>query len=217
MRLKGDEIVNHTLNRRLERESVWTGKSSTITLCDQIFTQNVQNDKIFIPTTENTFDVATSVRHEIPKAKIATKQSIREFTIEQWNTKVEKLIMQGEFTKLLIEEKENVTWKSIIYNIPRGVLSFALNSTTNTLPTPDNLRRWGKRVVSVCPLCSNQGTLEHILNFCSVALTQGRYTWRYYTVLNHITNFVLQNKPQDLEVYSDISGLDVGHYHQTFW
>ena len=117
--------------------------------------------------------------------------------------------MQGDFTKLLIEEKENITWKSIIYNIPRGVLSFALNSTTNTLPTPDNLRRWGKRVVSVCPLCSNQGTLEHILNFCSVALTQGRYTWRHNTVLNHITNFVLQNKPEDLEVYSDISGLDV--------
>ena len=42
-----------------------------------------------------------------------------------------------------------------------------------------------------------------------MALTQGRYTWRHNTVLNHITNFVLQNKPEDLEVYSDISGLDV--------
>ena len=209
MRLKGDKIVNHTLNSRLERESVWTGKSSTITLCDQILTQNIQNDKIFIPTIENTFDVATSVRHEIPKAKQATKQSIQEFTLEQWNSKVEQLVMQGDFTKLLIEEKENITWKSIIYNIPKGVLSFALNSTTNTLPTPDNLRRWGKRVVSVCPLCSNQGTLEHILNFCSVALTQGRYTWRHNTVLNHIANFIIQNKPPDLEVYCDISGLDL--------
>ena len=59
--------------------------------------------------------------------------------------------MQGDFTKLLIEEKENVTWKSIIRNVPGGILSFALNSATNTLPTPDNLRRWGKRLVSVYP------------------------------------------------------------------
>ena len=209
MRLKGDEVVNHTLNSRLERESDWTCKSSTITFCDNILKQNIENDQIFIPTPTNTFNVAASVRHEIPKAKVATKKSIQEYTTNQWNTKVEKLIMQGDFTKLLIEEKEDVTWKSIIYNIPKGVLSFALNSATNTLPTPDNLRRWGKRMVSVCPLCSNQGTLEHILNFCSVALNQGRYTWRHNTVLNHIANTILQNKPSHVEVYSDISGLDI--------
>ena len=28
-------------------------------------------------------------------------------------------------------------------------------------------------------------------------------------MLNHIANFILQNKPADLEVYCDISGLDV--------
>ena len=117
--------------------------------------------------------------------------------------------MQGDLTKLLIDEKEGITWKSIIHNIPRGVLSLGLNSTTNTLPNPDNLRRWGKRMVSVCPLCSNQGTLEHILNFCSVSLNQGRYTWRHNTVLNNITSSILQNKPSNLEVYCDIAGLDI--------
>ena len=30
MRIKGDDIVNHTLDSRLERESSWTNKSSTI-------------------------------------------------------------------------------------------------------------------------------------------------------------------------------------------
>ena len=117
--------------------------------------------------------------------------------------------MQGDFAKLLIEEKENITWKSIINNVPRGVLSFALNSTTNTLPTPDNLRRWGKRMVSKCPLCSNHGTLEHILNFCSVSLNQGRFTWRHNSVLNHLTTTIIENKPENLEIYSDISGLDI--------
>ena len=109
--------------------------------CDQIFNQNIQNDAIFIPTPENTANVASSVRNEIPKAKKATKLSIQQFTTEQWNSKVQRLAMQGDFAKLLIEEKQNITWKSIINNIPRGVLSFALNSTTNTHPTTDNLRR----------------------------------------------------------------------------
>ena len=63
----------------------------------------------------------------------------------------EKLVMQVDFTKLLIEEKENVTCRSITNNVPREVLSLALNSATNTLPTPDNLRKWGKRMMSKCP------------------------------------------------------------------
>ena len=119
--------------------------------------QNIQSDTVFIPTAQNTFDVATSNRSEIPRAKKAIKQSIQEQTLELWNSKVERLTMQGDFAKLLIEEKENVTWISIINNVPRGILSFALNSITNSLPTPDNLRRWGKRVVSKCPLFSNHG------------------------------------------------------------
>ena len=115
--------------------------------------------------------------------------------------------MQGEFAKLLIDEQENITWRSIINNVPRGVMSFALNSTTNTLPTPDNLRRWGKRVVSKCPLCSNTGTLEHILNFCSISLNQGRFTWRHNSVLNHITKTMIDNKPENIEIFADICGL----------
>ena len=64
-------------------------------------------------------------------------------------------------------------------------------------------------MVSVCPLCSNHGTLEHILNFCSVSLTQGRFTWRHNSVLNHIANTLQQNKPSNLEVFCDIAGQDI--------
>ena len=106
MRLKGDQTVNITLDSRLERESAWTRKYSTITFCDQILNENIQNDKIFIPTRENSYNVTASIRHEIPKAEVSTKLSIQQFTTEQWNTKVEKLVMQGDFVKLLIEEKK---------------------------------------------------------------------------------------------------------------
>ena len=42
---------------------------------------------------------------------------------------MEKLVKKEEFIKLLEEEEEeDVIWKSIANNIPKGVLSFALTA-----------------------------------------------------------------------------------------
>ena len=114
--------------------------------------------------------------------------------------------------QLLIEEKENVTWQYIIINVPRGILSFALRSVTNSLPTPDNLQRWGKRQVSKCSLCSNKETLEHILNFGSIALNQGRTKWRHDSVLNFLTESILTGKPDSLKVFAELPGLDLNGF-----
>ena len=62
-----------------------------------------------------------AIRHEIPRAKKAIKKSIQEETLETWNQKIEKLTMQGDFTNLLIQEKENVTWQAVI-KMFQGVL-----------------------------------------------------------------------------------------------
>ena len=185
MRIKGDATVNLALDSRLERESQWTTKYSTICESDQILKTNIENDRFFIPTVENTFDVEISRALEIPKAKLAIKKSIKDDITNLWNSKVQSLTMQGDFTNLLIEEKENVTWQSVIRNVPRGIMSFALKSVTNSLATPDNLKRWGKRHVSQCPLCNNNGTLQHILNFCPIALQQGRYTHTLYKLIQN--------------------------------
>ena len=92
--------------------------------------------------------------------------------------------------------------------MPRGVMAFAMRLSTNSLPSPDNLKRWGKRRISTCPLCSNTGTLEHIINFCSVALNQGRYTWRHDSVLQHMYNGMVEQKPDNLEIFVDLPNLD---------
>ena len=201
MRIKGDKLVNHALDSRLERESNWINKSSTILQCHQMLEQNIENDNIFIPSPLNCPDVEHARRHAIPRAKKAIKKSIEEETLDTWNKKVEKITMQGDFT--------NVTWQAVIKNVPRGIMSFALNSVTNTLPSPDNLKRWGKRVVSKCPLCNNTGTLEHILNFCQVALTQKRYNYRHDSVLNHLARVIIENKPDNIVVYADLPDLDL--------
>ena len=116
--------------------------------------------------------------------------------------------MQGDFTQLLIEEQQSVTWQSMIRGMPRGIMAFALRLSTNSLPSPDNLKRWGKRRIAQCPLCSNTGTLEHIINFCSVALNQGRYTWRHDSVLSHIYSTIIEQKPEGLEVFVDLPDLN---------
>ena len=96
-------------------------------------------------------------------------------TLANWNEKVKKLTYRGDFFNLLIEEQENVTWKSISNNMPKGSLSFALKACTNGLNTPDSLKRWGIRKFNRCELCGNQSNLEHILKWCPVAQNQGRF------------------------------------------
>ena len=114
MRMKGDYVVNAALDSQLERESRWSHKSSTIARCEQIVQQCVENDRFFIPTENNTFDLEHSRNIEIPKAKDAIKLSIKEDILKLWNSKIETLVFQGNFTKLLVEEKNAVTWQSII-------------------------------------------------------------------------------------------------------
>ena len=78
MRIKGDATVNLALDSRLERESQWTSKYSTISESDKILRENIDNDRFLIPTTENTFDIEISRSLEIPKAKEAIKKSIKD-------------------------------------------------------------------------------------------------------------------------------------------
>ena len=49
MRLKGDEIVNHALDSRIERESASTKRFSTIVAVDSIFQENIEKMRINLP------------------------------------------------------------------------------------------------------------------------------------------------------------------------
>ena len=70
--------------------------------------------------------------------KKAVKHSIQEDILNKCNTKDEQLTLQGEITKLLIEEQSSVTWQSFIRKMPRNVMSFAARLSTNSLATPSN-------------------------------------------------------------------------------
>ena len=128
-----------------------------------------------------------------------------------WKEKVGSYIMQGDYLALLMEEGSCITWKSFMWDVPQGVLKFAINAGINTLPTFDNLKRWGKRTNDRCPFCGNIQTLLHVLSNCGTALEQGRYTWRHNSVLLSIIDGIRGDLIDGFLLFSDMEGFHAPH------
>ena len=204
MTMNGDITVNKCMESKLERESQWKRKSSTAVISNSIVAQVVANAPR-IPRSEG-----IRYKQSMARAKREVKKSVSEEIKDVWNQKVRKLTMQGDFTGLIIEEEQSVTWQSIARKVPRNVMSFATRLSTNSLASPDNLVRWGKRKMGTCPLCSSpNATLAHISNMCTVALNQGRFTWRHNSVLLHLTTHIKSLATNSTEVFADLPGFQV--------
>ena len=155
-RMKGDKVVNAAMDSAINRESQWSHKSSTIVKCDNLFKQISETQ--LIPDIDNCVNVACSTAANLPKIKEAMTKSITNEYKDYWNELVKDLTMQGDFVQLLNQEEADISWKSIIYGVPRGVMSFACRAATNSLATNDNLVRWSDPTptvnsVGTRPLC----------------------------------------------------------------
>ena len=210
-KVKADRNVSLALQSQLSRESQWVGKSSTLVQCQTIFEKI--SEEIMVPTRENCHDFERTLKDQMPKLKEAAKKEVQLIYLEKWNEKVKDLIIQGDFLNLLISEQSNVSWQSIIYGVPRGVMQFAMRSATNTLATPDNLKRWKKTASDTCKMCVNQNsrpykaTLFHILNHCAAFLGDGeRFKYRHDSVLSYITLTLKENKPEHIQIFADLDG-----------
>ena len=201
MTIKGDSTVNACIRSKIQRESKWKRKVSTTVKSQKLIARLVENGTI-----QKTKQKDISLKTTIKQAKVAIKKEIKAEILDKWNSKVRQLTMQGEFAELLIEEKESVTWQSIVRNVPRNTMAFAARLTTNTLATPDNLVRWGKRKIGICPLCNSpNGTLAHMTNICTVACNQGRFTWRHDSVLHYFTSVLKHLATEDTEIFADLT------------
>ena len=176
--VKADSRVLHALKSKLDREAKWKRKKTRY------------GSTIW----KNNYDQATDrFSDNIESSRwSAIKQSVKESVTQNrtvfWRDYIKPLVQQGNLLKLVQLKKSDLTWKSIIYDLPRGVLSFAVRSSIDYLPTFNNLKTWGKRTQTKCKLCGNHETLNHVLNHCSVPLNQGRYTWRHNSVLKHVVH-----------------------------
>jgi hypothetical protein len=120
------------------------------------------------------------------RRKLITER-VKKLEAEKMRIRLFNLCMNGEITTWDNIISSDITWKDMISDIPGGVLSFRINAISNTLPSPNNLRRWGFKSHGRCPLCNNRcATSAHILSNCYIALIQDRYTWRHDNVLKSI-------------------------------
>ena len=79
-------------------------------------------------------------------------------------------------------EKQKYLKQNEIIKTSGARISFLIKSVYDLLPTPANRNKWFK-TEDKCKLCGEEGTLNHILAGCKVALHQGRYKWRHDKVL----------------------------------
>ena len=97
--------------------------------------------------------------------------------------------------------RSDLSWKCI-WALGPNLLRFCVQSTFNTLPSPNNLLRWPIFDESSCALCGTANcTLPHILSGCKFSLNNGRWEFRHDSVLRvlvcHIEELLQkkQNEP----------------------
>ncbi|XP_077352497.1 uncharacterized protein prkg2l isoform X1 [Festucalex cinctus] len=83
-----------------------------------------------------------------------------------------------------------LSWKEI-WGTDQNKLGFLLRAVADLLPTPSNLKIWGKEEEASCNHCgASLCTLNHILTSCPKALAGGRYRWRHDKVLTEVAKWV---------------------------
>ena len=105
---------------------------------------------------------------------------IKEVDEEDMITYLYSCAKQGQFLKWDTAMQVDTSWNKLLYIWSPELLSFHINAVHDLLPSPANLRLWGKTDTGKCELCHhNNCTLFHILNNCNFSLHDGRYNWRH--------------------------------------
>jgi hypothetical protein len=85
------------------------------------------------------------------KVQPNVKHILKKEADNHWKNIVEPLLNQGEMAKLLEVCNADISWKSIMFAVPKGVLKFAINASMDTLPSCANLKQWGKDSSTTVP------------------------------------------------------------------
>ena len=128
--------------------------------------------------------------------------------------------MQTNWLKILDKViSDDFRWQRILYGYSSRLLKFIINLRANTLPSPDNLRRWKMKGTHVCGLCAYENvTINHILNGCPWVREQNkmkrldRFTWRHNGVLRVLVNFLWRH----VQRMANLKSRDVSRGEVTF-
>jgi len=194
--LKKDERTEAAMKHKIATEER-TQKGSKLALYTKSLILESQ------PETNLNTDTS-SINNQKKLLNVCNRNHLKQVELEHkysMTGKIDSYTKQGDFLSLASKMDSDITWKSYIYNLPRGTLKFILNASINTLPTLNNLKQWGKITSDKCPHCDNKETLFHVLNGCKISLEQGRYTWRHDNLINYLYK-VMQDS--ELECFADL-------------
>ena len=90
-------------------------------------------------------------------------------------TKMVVLKQPGAWTNWNSTTQRKIKWCEILNDYAN--VRFLIRSVYDILPSRANLCIWNKTESALCPLCSGQETLRHILSSCPKALAKERYRW----------------------------------------
>ena len=190
-RLQGDSTINTVIDLTLERESKYTRSRQTTTEAENLFRETLQLNTLDGEIPNFTGAEAKKLRNNFnSKIRTQVRNSTKSAAQEKLKSHVSGLQVQGTLLAIASQEKEDLLWKSSMFQLKSGTLKFMLNSSIDTLPTPVNLKRWKYSTSDKCKLCGNRGTTNHILNCCNTMLNTKRYTWRHDNLINFIVDNV---------------------------
>ena len=111
-------------------------------------------------------------------------KEIRDSEENRRMVKIVGLAQQGASTKWEVPPRK-ISHEELI-RTSETRLKFLVKSVHDLLPTPTNKNRW-YGTEDKCKLCGEEGTLNHILSGCKIALAQGRYKYRHDKVLKELS------------------------------
>ena len=135
----------------------------------------------------------------------STKQVLKDFRSGQEDKLQNHLTCQGSFfanvTKFALSKLTKI-WCASQSKLPTNIFNFTVRYINNSLPTRQNLARWGITPSSDCSYCLAPETLLHVVAGCQSYLE--RFTWRHDSILNFIATNLQTIRNSSL--YVDLAG-----------
>ena len=135
-RLRGDPIVNSAMNATIQRESEYTQKKSTCIEAETVFKVALESNTTLGQMPTFTGAEAGKLRHKFSEVVTnSVKAALDVERRQKWEEHVKSLTVQGHNLALAAAERQDLVWKSFIFDLKQGTLKFLRNAGIDTLPT----------------------------------------------------------------------------------
>ena len=108
--------VNAAIDSTLERESEFTQKKSTCVEAENIFKDSLHTNTVLDEIPEHTGERAAALKHQFDyNVRDSVKATLTAVNRHKWEEHEKGLVVQGNFLALAAVEKQDIVWKSAMY------------------------------------------------------------------------------------------------------